>query len=80
MSVRLKFFVSSRSEACYGPGQQKVGSVKLNPVTSGSEENKAFYQYTPSGMVEFATINEAALEALPLGAEVYIDLTVVPKE
>lgn len=79
MSVRLKFFVSSKQEAANTPGGEKVGSGKLSPVTTGSEENKSFYRWTPSGSIEFSSINQSALDALPLGAEVYIDLKVVPK-
>lgn len=79
MATRLKFFVTNKSESMHTIGVEKIGSVKLVPVTSGSEENKSFYKYTPMGAIEFSTINQAALEELPLGAEVYITLEVVPK-
>jgi len=54
-------------------------TVKLIPVTSGSEENKRFYAATPSGSVEF-TVSEAAkkslgLDVAKLGSEFYIDIT-----
>lgn len=95
MAVRLKFVVQKKGEymgtACeyigtaydaesgsYKP--QKVGSVEIFPVTSGSDENKAFYAATPSGRCEFGTMNEAALNSLPLGAECLITIEVVPKQ
>lgn len=78
MATRLKFFISNKSESM-SPGSEKMGSVKLVPVTSGSEENKSFYKYTPMGAIEFSTINQSALEELTLGSEVYITLEVVPK-
>lgn len=76
MKVQLKFQVTSQTQhkAWNGPGL--LGSVKLNPVTGGSDENKSFYEATPGGSIEFSTINEAALKALPVGAEVYVTLEV----
>jgi hypothetical protein len=83
MSVRLKFTVAEHKSsltAVRGADgewkQQRIGTVILRPVTSGSAENQQFYQWTPSGQIEFGTINEAALDALPLGAEVYVALDV----
>jgi hypothetical protein len=54
-------------------------SVKFQPVTGGSEENKKFYAATPSGSVEF-TVSQTAKEHLgldcaKLGSEFYIDIT-----
>lgn len=79
--VRLKFVVAEHarqvSNVSDGQGGWKpseVGTVVLRPVTGGSEENKQFYAWSPSGEFKFGTINKAALEALPLGAEVYIDI------
>lgn len=46
MTVRAKFAVQSitTSKAWSGPGL--IGTVHLQPVTSGSDENKAFYAAT----------------------------------
>jgi|SRR3954462_14794998 hypothetical protein len=79
MKVRLKFFVNTKQEQVYSPGQEKMGSVSLAPVSGGSEENKEFWKYTPAGGLNFSSINQSALDALPLGAECYIDIEVVPK-
>jgi hypothetical protein len=41
-------------------------AIKLTPVTTGSEENKEFYHYTPGGMMALETINlEAAKQFVP---------------
>ena len=77
MAVRLKFKVSEHTQRQHWNGKGLLGSVKLSPVTGGSEENKAFYEATPGGSIDFSTINEAALKELPVGAEVYVTLEVV---
>jgi hypothetical protein len=49
-----------------------VHIVKFNPVTSGSEENKEFYQYTPGGSLELAVIKPSIFE---IGKEYYLDIS-----
>jgi hypothetical protein len=79
--VRLKFVVSEKTTRLHwDKSKGTIGTCKLLPVNGGSDENKAFYDATPSGSVEFGTINQSALDSLPLGAEVYIDLSIAPKE
>ena len=70
MAVRAKFKVVGKSETISGGH-----GVKLEPVTSGSEENKEFYKYTPYGVIELNTINDAASDQFILGKEYYIDFT-----
>jgi hypothetical protein len=81
--TRCKMKLVSISEA-YSNGV----TVKFQPVTSGSDENKRFYAATPSGNVEFTvsqaanvefTVSQAAKESLgldvaKLGSEFYIDI------
>jgi hypothetical protein len=76
MSVKLKFKVTEQTQRAAWNGPGTIGSVKLNPVTGGSDENKSFYEATPGGSIEFSTINEAALKSLPVGAEVYVTIEV----
>jgi len=45
----------------------------MSPVTGGSEENKTFWQYTPSGSISFSCINTAAVEQFEVGKEYYVD-------
>lgn len=79
MSVRAKFFVQSitTSKAWNGPGL--MGTVRLQPVTSGSEENKAFYEATPAGQIELGTVNHEALKQFNVGDEFYVDFTPATK-
>lgn len=80
MSVKLKFKVIEKTERQHwNSSAATIGGCKLSPVTSGSDENKAFYDSTPGGSIEFSTINKAALDSLPLGAEVYVTIEVAPK-
>jgi hypothetical protein len=61
MSVRAKFAVVSITRQKWNaPGSTEAQIIKLGPVTSGSEENKAFYRYTPAGSIELATVNPEA--------------------
>jgi hypothetical protein len=69
MSVRAKFYVTSKSPSTEG------GTVSLNPVIDGSEENRAFYHLTPGGSITLSTINQAAYDAFSQGAEFYVDFT-----
>jgi hypothetical protein len=76
MSVRAKFFCRAKEEFADPKG---CGTVKLVPVTSGSEENKTFYKWTPSGEITLMTINEAAFAGFQLGKQYYVDFTEAPE-
>lgn len=70
MTVRAKFKVNEIVDR-----GQNGSVIRLQPVTSGSEENKLFYKYTPSGNIELSTINEDAAKQFKVGAEFYVDFT-----
>lgn len=80
MAVRLKFKVMKRIEYATTIYQDRtavparLGSLELIPVTGGSDENAQFYAMTPSGKIEFSSVNSAALDNLPLGTEVYVTI------
>lgn len=79
-NIRAKFKVATHSTSLgwnseTGKNDRKIGTVKLFPVTGGSEENKRFYEATPGGEITLSTVNSAVLDSLPLGAEVYVDFT-----
>lgn len=79
MSVRAKFVVNSitRTKA-WNPQMGEVQTIKLSPVTGGSnesEENKKFWAATPSGSVEIGTVNKNAGDYFELGKEYYLDFT-----
>jgi hypothetical protein len=70
MSIRCKFKLESITHLA-----NDARSLTMTPVTSGSEENKQFFKWTPSGKLEVYSVNAAAVDGLELGAEYYIDIT-----
>jgi hypothetical protein len=73
--VRAKFYVSTLTKQKMGQGSETGTLVKLNPVVTGSDENKEFYRYTPSGSIEIGILNEKTAEMFEIGKEYYIDFT-----
>lgn len=69
--VRAKFRCVENSEV---PGQTGA-TIVLEPVTSGSEENRQFFSFTPWGRVELGTVNPDASGQFEVGGEYYIDFT-----
>lgn len=76
--IRCKFKVDKivRTEG-WNNGPDEVHEITLSPVTSGSEENEAFYAATPGGSLVFSTVNANAAQGLNPGDEFYVDLTPV---
>ena len=67
MQVKAKFKCVSVTDT----GSQKT--VKLQPVTTGSEENQSFAKYTPSGELWMNIDNETpASEAFSPTKEYYL--------
>jgi hypothetical protein len=71
--VRAKFYVVSVKKTKFMDGLGSV--VELTPVINGSDENKEFYKWTPSGRIELGTINEEAAKQFEIGKEYYVDFT-----
>lgn len=71
MSIRCKFKCTSITERANYP-EGKVWDAKLDVVTSGSDENKDFFKYTPNGQMNVACIRQNSFE---VGKEYYIDIT-----
>jgi hypothetical protein len=67
--VRAKFKCSEVTETESGK------KVVLYPVISGSEENKAFFKWTPSGKLEMGIMNDGAANEFKPGQEYYVDFT-----
>lgn len=85
MTVRAKFKVSSikRSMATRpkadGSGYEPCEgqTITMVPVVRGSEENQKFFSTTPSGLIEFFTVNELAYGQFNLDTEYVIEFTPV---
>lgn len=76
MSVRAKFYVSEVKQSLYHSQQSgTITTIKLMPVVSGSDENKEFYRWSPSGSIDLGTVNPAVVEQFHIGDEFYIDFT-----
>ena len=67
--VRAKFRVTSKNE------DGDLTTIILMPVCDGSEENKTFWKYTPSGEIKLGCCNPAASEKFVENAEYYVDFT-----
>lgn len=67
-SILTKFKVGSVTN--YG---NKNEGVNLSPVASGSEENKSFSLYTPTGKIELAINNPDAVGFFIPGEEYYVE-------
>lgn len=81
--VRCKFKVESYETRLDSSkiGAEEIRTVKLSVVYNDTEENKKFFKWTPTGSIQIGMLNKAAWEQFPLGAEVYVDFTLVePKE
>ncbi len=71
--VRAKFQCTQKTTNEYV--SSKSFEVALFAVTSGSEENKAFFSSTPTGNIRLSVVNEAAANAFEVGKEYYVDFT-----
>lgn len=67
--TRCKFFCSVVKD-----NGDETKSITLDAVYNGSEENKEFFKYTPSGQLQFGCANAAATEMFVEGKEYYIDI------
>lgn len=70
MNVRAKFLCVEKKET--KDGNKNIFSYLFYPVTSGSDENKEFYHYTPSGKLELNSIKSNLFE---VGKEFYLDFS-----
>ncbi len=68
--VRCKFVCTEMTKRL-GWGDKAQWDYKFNAVTSSSEENKLFWEATPSGSLVISTINQDLFEP---GKEYYLDL------
>jgi hypothetical protein len=65
MSVRAKFRCNNNQN----------GVVSMHAVYTGSEENKAFWNATPSGNISLSITNPEAINQFEAGKEYYVDFT-----
>ena len=69
MTIRAKFKCTKLTITEGG------STIELSPVTTGSEENKEFFKYTPFGSINIGSINPQVSKELEVGKEFYVDFT-----
>jgi len=72
--IRAKFLCQSvtKSNNSGDPGHPYLYTYKFSAVTSGSDENKRFWRWTPSGFVELSSV---LVDAFEPGKEYYLDFS-----
>lgn len=74
-TVRAKFKVQSITRQAGWSGSGELQTIKLHPVTSGSDENKAFYAATPAGSIDLSVVPKEVGDQFNIGQEFYVDFT-----
>lgn len=54
--------------------------IILEPVYSGSEENREFFQYTPFGKIEIGVVSPSIAGQMQIGRDYYVDFTPAPEQ
>jgi hypothetical protein len=75
MPIRAKFKVVSITRQSNWNGSGEMQTIKLSPVTSGSEENRAFYAATPGGEISLSVVPPEVGNQFDIGKEYYVDFT-----
>ncbi len=70
MKIRAKFRCNTVTKTVDG-GEQ----VYFAPVTSGSDDNKTWSRYTPSGQLAMTITAEGAVGQFEQGKEYFLDFT-----
>lgn len=73
--VRCKFRCHCKQEYRDANGKLTGVKVGMSPVYYGSEENEKFFEATPSGEINFYSVNPAVAEVIIENKEYYIDIT-----
>ena len=86
--VRAKFVVvrtestqtQKKKDREKGWGRENLETVEMRtivmvPVSGGSEENKRFWEASPSGELKLGTVNPEAWREFDLGGEYYVDFS-----
>lgn len=74
--VRAKFYVMSKTQFATQHNDMVSFKIQLQPVYGDTPENKAFWNATPSGMIEMSVRPEVG-EMFQPGQQFYVDFTPV---
>lgn len=77
MMVRAKFTVREITRTKHwDKSKGEIQTIVLSPVISdGNEENKKFFEATPTGEIKLGTVNEAAARQFELGKSYFVDFS-----
>lgn len=70
-TTRAKFSCAKIINEAYG--SEANVTIELKPVTSGSEENREFYKWTPIGSIVLGILDSH--HSFKLGYDYYVDFT-----
>ncbi|VVB50470.1 Uncharacterised protein [uncultured archaeon] len=73
MTIRCKFRCDSVKKTYNAYDKRYLYEYEMYAVTSGSEENVSFWQYTPSGTLKVTGVRDDLFE---VGKEYYINIVV----
>lgn len=72
MATRCKFCCQSKREyQHWNTNKPNLYEYEFMPVTGGSEENKQFFEATPTGSLKVSTVRDGSFE---VGKSYYIDM------
>ena len=75
MAPRAKFYCAEVKRN--DPPNDDTLKVVLRPVTSGSEENRTFFKYTPGGEITLQVVGTDTAAQFQVGHDYYVDFTEV---
>jgi len=75
-SMRAKFSCMSNEPSSDG----ETYVLKFLPVSSGSEENRDFFKYTPGGQIELYVVSPGVAGQIEVGHDYYVDFTKVEEK
>lgn len=75
MNTRAKFSCKEiKSVGMASEGGENY-QIIFEPVYSGSEENREFFRYTPSGQIRLGVVSPSTAGQFEVGHDYYVDFT-----
>ncbi len=71
--IRVKFEATKKVETSTATGNEF--KVEMTTVTDGSDENKEFFKYTPSGKIALGILGPESDNLFVVGEYYFIDIT-----
>jgi len=76
MNTRAKFSCKDIKSVGIASSDARTNyEIILEPVYSGSEENREFFEYTPSGQIRLGVVSPTPAGQFQVGHDYYVDFT-----